>query len=172
MKDRKIKKNVFEFIFKERTGMLPHARNLLNRGTENIWTSGCPNCGEIEDTRHILVECKEYEKEREHIKEKVIRRLERGIGINREEIKGEIPGWFRKEEGDNIKDFKCVAGMLGSIPKNLKRKIKELLKEKITDERKRTRKTCKIMDRVRRIVVEGAWSIWKKRNESWKKGWN
>ncbi len=168
MKDRKIKKNIFEFIFKGRTGMLPHAKNLLNRGTENIWTSGCPNCGKIEDTKHILVDCGAYEKERDRIEEKVVGALERGLGRKREEIKREIPGWFRKKEGDDREDFECVAGMLGGIPKALKRKIKELLKEKIIDERKRARKTSRIMNRVRRTIVEGAWIIWKKRNEVWK----
>ncbi len=177
MKNKKIKKNTFEFLVKARTGMLPHAKNLMERKIENIWTNGCPVCGEVEDTEHILIKCKEYEEMREKIQERVRKYIGKITGMNKEEIVENIPIWFRENKNENSAKLDKLAGMLGYIPKQLRNEISKRKKgknrkgteEEGKEKNKIDKRIGKTIRNIQRMIVEGAWKIWKERNEMWKR---
>lgn len=145
MKNKKIRKGVAMVLIKARTDLLPHAKQLFERKTENIKSPYCPWCSHKEEnTEHIMLECPKYEKKREELREKIIEVLTNGniLGIKKEEVANMIPIWFLKNKKEEIsiyqglKNFDKLAGILGYIPKEIRGLIQNLFGKAKKDKNK------------------------------------
>jgi len=74
---KQTRKVVARTIIKARTDTLPNAVNMVQRNCENITSENCPMCEKKENTRHILLECKTYERIRVDIEEQINAMIDR-----------------------------------------------------------------------------------------------
>lgn len=183
-RDKKVKKQVVNMILKARADLLPHAAQLVERDCENMKSPFCPWCsGKVENTEHILIECHKYEEIRMNIGKEVWEIIRGDNKMNDiKQMKNTIPEWFcRSEKGgtmlyQELEEFDKLAGMLGYIPRELEKVIRDYKdngkkKEEQTknERRKEDMKIRNILKRIHRKIIKGAHKIWLRRNEEWKK---
>lgn len=166
--------------FKARQDVLPHAKEAMRRKMGGYTSTLCALCSAgDEDTAHILVECRAYEKERKNLEEEIYKELQKHIPrLNLEEIKEAIPAWFvtqppRLGADLELSDFNKLAGMLGIIPPTLKRKIREVISTKGRRNTCRKRKIGiaaeKITKLLHLILIKNITTMWKARNKKWER---
>ena len=162
----------------------------MTRGMGGYTSSICILCEDREeDTAHIITDCPAYEESREKLEKEIYDEiLKHAPRLGSEGVRIVIPTWFSGaiQDDSNMKDnigasedqrtlmnFDKLAGMLGIIPKPLKKMIREILQTKGRSEIRKTKRVAAIAEKLTKIIhlmiVQNITTMWKLRNNLWSK---
>jgi len=118
LKNKHISKGVVKTIIKARTDMLPHAKNMVERKCQNVQKENCPMCGQVEDTQHIMIDCKYYDKIRQKTEEEVYETIQKRVGgeVTQIRLRLKLPNWFNRQGVMVDQTMTLLHGALGYIP--------------------------------------------------------
>jgi len=169
LKNKKISKGVTRTIIKARTDTLSHAKNMVERGCKNIQNTNCPMCGQVEDTQHILIDCKYYDKTRQKIEDEIYEKLKKRVGgkVTQLTLKLKLPIWFNRRGIITDQTLSLLHGAVGYIPKKAITALVMLDKE-LKDPKQKYEKVNNTLIKIHHILCKRAHQIWKQRNEAWK----
>ena len=176
--------------FKARQDILPHAREAMTRGMGGYTSSICILCEDREeDTAHIITDCPAYEESRKKLEKEIYDEiLKHAPRLGSEGVRIAIPTWFSgaiqddssmkdnigaSEDQRTLMNFDKLAGMLGIIPKPLKKMIREILQTKGRSEIRKTKRVAAIAEKLTKLIhlmiVQNITTMWKLRNNLWSK---